>query len=227
MPPPRAASLQRKRFHESRIRKAKEGENDGNNVDDESGDDDDTEVSNTKKSKSTADKKLDQDEPVWVQCNTCDKWRALPCTVDVNSLPDIWTCDQNIYDLERNNCEAAEETYKQTDAQLKSFLKLWVKRIRNADRAEVRLPPSAVTRGRKKKSETEWIKCCNPGCGKWRAILGSVDSSNMLKKLNDNKWGRKDALWFCSMNSWDETTASCAAPQEPLYDCTWNLGLDV
>ena len=26
------------------------------------------------------------------------------------------------------------------------------------------------------------------------------------------------------MNSWDETQASCASPQEQLFDCRWNLG---
>jgi cobalamin biosynthesis protein CobT len=46
-----------------------------------------------------------EDDRVWVQCNTCDKWRALPSTVDPNSLPDIWVCELNIYDTARNNCE--------------------------------------------------------------------------------------------------------------------------
>ena len=26
------------------------------------------------------------------------------------------------------------------------------------------------------------------------------------------------------MNSWDETQASCASPQEQLFDCRWNVG---
>eukprot|EP01035_Chromulina_nebulosa_P018960 gene18960-24770_t len=169
------------------------------------------------------DKRNSEDDRVWVQCNNCDKWRSLPSFVDVDSLPDIWSCELNIYDNTRNSCDAPEENYKQTDGQLKSFVRLWVKRLRNGDRAESKLPPAALTRGRKRKLETEWIRCCNPSCGKWRAVLRSIDTQTMLRKLNDNKWDTKNALWFCSMNSWDETTASCAAPQETIYDCSWNL----
>jgi hypothetical protein len=33
----------------------------------------------------------------------------------------------------------------------------------------------------------------------------------------------ESANWYCSMNSWDDTTASCAAPQEPLWNSKWNL----
>jgi CW-type Zinc Finger len=48
-----------------------------------------------------------EDDRVWVQCNTCDKWRALPSTVDPALLPDIWFCELNIYDLARNCCEVS------------------------------------------------------------------------------------------------------------------------
>jgi hypothetical protein len=46
-----------------------------------------------------------EDDRVWVQCNTCDKWRSLPNTVDPSLLPDIWFCELNVYDTERNCCE--------------------------------------------------------------------------------------------------------------------------
>lgn len=48
---------------------------------------------------------LPEDNRVWVQCNTCDKWRALPNTVDPALLPDIWFCELNSYDTDRNCCE--------------------------------------------------------------------------------------------------------------------------
>lgn len=48
-----------------------------------------------------------EDDRVWVQCNTCDKWRALPSTVDPALLPDIWFCELNIYDPDRNCCEVS------------------------------------------------------------------------------------------------------------------------
>ena len=46
-----------------------------------------------------------EDDRVWVQCNTCDKWRALPSFVDPALLPDIWYCELNNYDASRNCCE--------------------------------------------------------------------------------------------------------------------------
>jgi hypothetical protein len=58
------------------------------------------------------------------------------------------------------------------------------------------------------------VRCCNPACGKWRAVSKLVDPDMLF---------RKQQLWYCSMNATDETVASCSAPQEPLWDCTWNL----
>lgn len=163
-------------------------------------------------------------EPVWVQCNTCDKWRSLPCTVDPSSLPDIWTCNLNIYDPTRATCDAAEENYNKEEdvhAPQKAFLRNWVRRLKCADRAENRL--TASTRGKKRKTDVEWIRCSNPSCGKWRALTRNIDSSILLSKLHKNRQFNEGAAWYCSMNSWDESFASCSAPQEALWNCRWNL----
>jgi hypothetical protein len=110
---------------------------------------------------------------------------------------------------------------------LRAFTKLWVKRIKCADKAEMRVALSSVSiRGssnRKRRLEDEWLQCSNPSCGKWRSVAQGLDTKDILRKLNLGKWGLKNAKWYCSMNNWDETTASCSAPQEPLYDCPWNL----
>jgi len=158
-----------------------------------------------------------------VQCNTCDKWRSLPPHVDITKLPDIWTCDQNIYDTSKNSCDAPEEDYEDVvDGELRSFFKLWTKRLKNADRAEARFSSVAVTRGRKRKLECEWIQCCNPACGKWRPITArNLDSTALLRKLNkDRGWSNpKKGQWFCSMNSWDETQGKSSVPE--LYECVF------
>ena len=168
------------------------------------------------------------DDRVWVACNKCDKWRALPASVDSKSLPDIWVCGDNIYDPRHASCDAPEEAFRQEDKEIRQFFKVWSKRLKNSDKAEQRLPPSAITRGRKRRLDIEWIQCTKPSCGKWRAIsLRGLDTSTMLRKLNRNPrggWHTKEVEWCCSMNSWDETKASCSAPQEDLYDCRWNLG---
>lgn len=202
---------------------------------------------NTGSEKSSNNNSSNAKEPVWAQCNNCDKWRSLPPTVDPNSLPDIWTCDMNIYDPTRANCEAPEEQYEkeedQATSQQKAYLRLWLKRMRSADRAEARLNigngrGAGASMMKKKKPEIEWIRCSNPSCGKWRAISRNIDSNLLLSKLHKNRhfgedefsgggsWGGAaggGGVWYCSMNSWDETTASCAAPQDPLWNCAWNL----
>jgi hypothetical protein len=77
--------------------------------------------------------------------------------------------------------------------------------------------------GKKRKQDNEWIQCSNPSCGKWRALSRNIDASHLLKRMNRGRVYGGDGQWFCSMNSWDETTASCSAPQEPLWNCKWNL----
>ena len=47
----------------------------------------------------------------WAQCEACDKWRKLPLTVDVDSLPDQWYCSLNVWeDAEKNKCSAPQES---------------------------------------------------------------------------------------------------------------------
>jgi len=62
------------------------------------------------------------------------------------------------------------------------------------------------TPGNKKRTatEAEWIQCNNPNCGKWRAISTSLDGRAFEQREE----------WYCVMNTWDETLASCSAPQE-------------
>jgi len=82
-----------------------------------------------------------------------------------------------------------------------------VRRLRSAEEAETRLPMAHGTRAARRSrpvGEQEWIQCCDPHCGKWRALHRSMDASNIL--VNNE--------FFCVMNTWDEALASCAAPQE-------------
>lgn len=179
-------------------------------------------------------KQKKEDNRVWVQCNTCDKWRALPPETDSSKLPDIWICSLNDTDKERNHCEAPEENFDEEDLELKSFAKVWVKRLRNADRIESKLSNTAATihkskiakvnsgKGQRGKVDVDWIQCSNPACGKWRAVSRGLDTKGLLARMERGKF-RDDGEWFCSMNNWDETTASCAAPQEQLWNTRWNL----
>jgi hypothetical protein len=148
------------------------------------------------------------DDRVWVQCESCNKWRALPPTTNTASLPDKWYCSLNIYDKQRNHCGAPEEVYNDdASAPLRSFFKLWHKKLKSAERDDKKLP--VVTRGialelllininhyyyyfqgKKRKLDVEWIRCSNATCGKWRAVLRGLNTSQMLRKLN------KRSSWY-------------------------------
>ena len=48
-------------------------------------------------------------EDKWVQCDSCGKWRKLPQEIDLDTLPEVWTCEMNTYDPERQTCADPEE----------------------------------------------------------------------------------------------------------------------
>lgn len=160
----------------------------------------------------------------WVECDKCKKWRRLRGVVDEKKLPKQWFCSMNKSDPERSRCSAPEEEYNDTvqaqspeslaDMRARKHLRVWVRRLQCNEAYEARQPTQ--TRGKKRattssaKDPYEWVRCCNPACGKWRAILRFMDAKgNVMDRA-------KDGEWYCVMNTWDEKMASCAAPQENL-----------
>jgi hypothetical protein len=155
----------------------------------------------------------------WVECDKCKKWRRLRGIVDAKKLPPKWYCTMNKNDPERAKCTAPEEEYEApvtqetlSDQRARKHLRLWVRRLQCNENYESRLP--TMTRGKRRnttsaKDPYEWVRCCNPSCGKWRAVLRSMDATSVID-------GAKNGEWYCVLNTWDEKTASCAAPQENL-----------
>jgi hypothetical protein len=45
----------------------------------------------------------------WVQCDKCSKWRSVPLSIDIASLPEEWYCELNTWNSSHNSCDAAEE----------------------------------------------------------------------------------------------------------------------
>jgi hypothetical protein len=127
----------------------------------------------------------------------------------------------NNNDPERARCSAPEEEYdtqktpeNAADARTRKHLRIWVRRLQANEAYESRQP--TMTRGKKRsaavssKDPYEWVRCCNPSCGKWRAVLRIMDAkTHVIDRTTDGEW-------YCVMNTWDEKTASCAAPQENL-----------
>jgi len=157
----------------------------------------------------------------WVECDKCKKWRRLRGVVDAKKLPSKWYCTMNKGDPDRAKCSAPEEEYETpatpenvADMRTRKHLRLWVRRLQCNEAYESRLP-TMTTRGKKRSATTsakepyEWVRCCNPSCGKWRALLRFMDASTVMETC-------KNGEWYCVLNTWDEKAASCAAPQENL-----------
>jgi len=162
-----------------------------------------------------------QSNSTWVECDKCKKWRRLRGVVDEKKLPSKWYCSMNKNDPERARCSAPEEEYETphtpetaADARTRKHLRVWVRRLQCNEAYEARQP--TLTRGKKRavasssKDPLEWVRCCNPSCGKWRAVLRMMDAKgNVMDRTQDGEW-------YCVMNNWDEKLSSCAAPQENL-----------
>jgi len=85
------------------------------------------------------DSDAEQNDTEWVQCDSCKKWRVLPDTVKVSSLPEQWYCHMNIYDKKRSNCQAPEQNQKEAIKERKERkrrLKLKKRARREAELAE-------------------------------------------------------------------------------------------
>lgn len=146
----------------------------------------------------------------WVECDKCKKWRRLRGVIDAKKLPSRWVCSMNKTDPERARCSAPEEEYETTntpesaaDARTRRHLRIWVRRLQGNESYETRQPTQ--TRGKKRhvsssKEPYEWVRCCNPACGKWRAILRIMDAkSSVIERTSRGEW-------YCVMNNWDEKT---------------------
>ena len=72
--------------------------------------------------KKSKKKEEEQENENWVQCDKCQKWRLLPAYVNMEALPDVWACDMNSYDLNRNTCVAAEQTVEDIKREAKAKL---------------------------------------------------------------------------------------------------------
>ena len=109
---------------------------------------------------------------------------------------------------EKYNASSSTTPESAADQRARKHLRLWVRRLNCHENYEARML-TTMTRGKKKSSTTnakepyEWVRCCNPSCGKWRALLKCMDVSSVVEAA-------KNGEWYCVMNTWDEKLASCA-----------------
>ncbi|MCJ8747959.1 hypothetical protein PDJAM_G00159440 [Pangasius djambal] len=69
-------------------------------------------------------------DQVWVQCNSCLKWRRLPDGFDCSRLPEKWFCNMN-HDPQFRSCLVEEELEDQEEEQ-KSYPKPFKRQRRNS-----------------------------------------------------------------------------------------------
>jgi len=137
----------------------------------------------------------------WVQCNKCTKWRKVPGSIDVSSLPEVWHCSLNSWAPAFSRCAAKEETEEadpliERDPKSQSY-------PGTGNRPRKPLPSSNLgTAQQGVKKIVQWVQCEQKSCKKWRKLPGHVDMSLLPEK------------WFCEMNEWDPERASCEAVEE-------------
>lgn len=205
----------------------------------------------------------DDDKEHWVQCENCMKWRLIP---SLENLPEKWYCELNVTDLERNSCDAEEQTQEEVakgrrkkkkavtlakgtkhpnvDDTLDDIKSDNVKSNRGSpiikkslseiskntdsgepgkDKGELERSGDTIVseikvkkrgrqpkeddgkpkkKGRKPKEEKqqEWVQC--EKCEKWRRLPPSISAKNLPD------------TWYCSMNTWDPRSASCAVQDD-------------
>jgi len=96
------------------------------------------------------------------------------------------------------------------DVRIRLHFGHWVRRLRCLDACEGRLP--MVRRSQRTNDRcrgVEWIQCADASCGKWRSVPYFMDADSLLRRCNNS--------WYCVLNTWDDSIASCSAPQDTRY----------
>lgn len=120
----------------------------------------------------------------WVQCDSCKKWRTLPPVGHPNypsALDDDkgWVCGMNTWSPHLADCQVPEESMLSPTA---IKIRVWLRRLRTGDKYETRnnLKPLYDKKAACAKSvPVDWIRCCSPLCGKWRACLRTMNGEEV------------------------------------------------
>ena len=124
-------------------------------------DDDEHETNNKKRGRSTP--ALPEPPKVetldWVECSACGKWRKVPPSIKVDSLPEIWTCAQNHWEPSFARCSVPQEEEEKPSPV--EAVPLSTKRGR----------PQSTGADQATKKVTQWVQCERKNCGKWRKVI--------------------------------------------------------
>ena len=157
-----------------------------------------------------------QHENTWLCCEWCDKWRMLPPgltaeQVEQQTSMDMWCCEDNIYDEDRQCCEATERDQKW-------MLNYWEKRVRqdaginsqsqsqnDAPPNEV-LPPNAIT-DEKHVEKTERDEVL-------QALLSRTEEKRSASTKGANNSSNKSSMsWISQYSFQKEKSADDVTPE--------------
>ena len=130
----------------------------------------------------------------WVLCNKCDKWRKVPKTIAVESLPETWYCSLNTWNPAVARCSIPQEKDDSAGAEA-SLANIRPRRVGNRH-----------AQSSKADENDQWVQCEHRNCQKWRRVPAHID----IKTLPE--------IWYCEMNTWDVESAKCSAPQKDNAD---------
>lgn len=63
-----------------------------------------------------------EDDPLWVQCNKCQKWRRLPLGTDPASVTSDWSCDVYTFQPTRARCRYRFAQHRQVREDRRPFV---------------------------------------------------------------------------------------------------------
>ena len=129
----------------------------------------------------------------WVLCNKCDKWRKVPKTIAVDSLPETWYCSLNSWNPAVARCAVPQEKDDSTGGAAGADSSIPATRQRRVGHRAA---------SNKANENDQWVQCEHRNCQKWRRVPAHID----IKSLPE--------IWYCEMNSWDMESAKCSAPQK-------------
>lgn len=139
----------------------------------------------------------------WVECSTCGKWRKVPPSIKVDSLPEIWTCAQNHWAPAFARCSVPQEDEEKL--------------------TPLETVPAPIKRGRPQttiaeqpsKKVTQWVQCERKNCGKWRKVkLSSCDENLIIAQVPAHiDVNKLSGNWYCERNYWDPDRRYCDAAE--------------
>jgi hypothetical protein len=171
-------------------------------------------------------------ERQWACCDTCGKWRQLPYTVNIDSLPEQWFCRMNRWDGKHNTCAAIEETGSEPiEPEILAHEAKW----EVAQAAKVAKPAAGRKPGRKSlgghasdSDDEANHKRKSPRAGVPMPVPAPVPAASLLVQVDwvecnkCKKWRKVPSdiapslpdVWTCTMNNWNPITNKCIVKEE-------------